>query len=357
MPEDRRHRDRGNLRAELEGALGHPISAGQWAWMVHEDGCVEEALAFPEGKRRRVVLESWHRLQQEEAADRARAKQDSAGSAPERALWLAAAEVARAVATSEVLALSATSLPGVREFRDEFLGGERVEEANARKLLAEAAWERAPILRELADALALLYGWNAEDAALFVLTGIIPHVVPLTAVVERFDAQDEQNPGCLRTRATITLQAEPWVSDETISVAYRALQRDVMGKGRKPVKTRELALVRFVARHLTANGGPDRPWAELAREWNVQHGDDGWGYTNPYNLKPAYERARARLLNDDYRIPGTGQEEPRPEGVVRQGTLTYRAFLDEDIHGTFIWSRPPSGDRDGYDDGNLDGNR
>ena len=355
MARNRRRDDHERLREELAEGLGHPVTHAQWAWLVHEDECVEEALSFPAAERRRVLLEGWRRLQQAEADDRARAKPDKAGDEPERDLWLTQDESARASAASVALAAAATGVPGVQLYRAAFLDGRQLSEAEAREVLARADPANAPGLHELAGALALLYGWGAEEAALFVLTGAVPHVVPLTAVIERFDAVDEWEPERLRTRATITLRVEPWVGAETVALAYRALQRDAMGKDRKPVGRRELALVRFVLERLMAGGEPVGSWAQLARAWNEHHREDGWAYANPHNLKPAYERARRRLLQEDYRILGFDAREPRRGDVVRRRAMAYRAFLDDDILGAHIWASP-AGD-DGNPDGNPDGNR
>jgi hypothetical protein len=117
-------------------------------------------------------------------------------------------------------------------------------------------------LRQLGVELEERYHWPKGAGPWFVLTGDIPPVNPFTTGGKLTHAD--------HTYCTITLQIEPWVSADTVLKAYRAIQRDFLGRDNRPLSQRTLAQLRFVMARSTDDGQLP-PWRTLVDEWNAAH--------------------------------------------------------------------------------------
>ncbi len=326
------------LREQLAKELGRRrIAFALWRWLESE-GHIVDVAPFPPDEKLNLLKAAVRKYEEEEAEDQT---DDQGGghqmlAAPRMMLGIAKDDEARAVAVSEALALVATGLPEVVSFRNNRLGGRTSAPEVTGEQIAALSEGALHELYDLVRSLAVRFSWDEKDAAFFVVGGVIPPVLPVVARVERRDLLDEwpddQASGALRTMATITLQVEPWVNDETVVAAYRSLQRDMMGKHRKQVESREIEVFRFATRRLDPHGRPPTSWADLAREWNSEHADDGWAYVDLYDFKAAYRRVRRRLLNEDYRVLQPDGDLPRPHDAVRSQSVDYQPILDGLTH-------------------------
>lgn len=149
------------------------------------------------------------------------------------------------------------------------------------------------ILRNLSVALSDHYTWRQEDAAWFVLTGEPPIASPLSWSTRRYGEHDFEH-------WVISLNVAPWVSAETAASFYRYVQRSRLRRSNRPIAERNIALFRFVLRHLQPD--PDKvnatygrigiptsmisrgrasvlsspTWRTLLKLWNEEH--PGWKY-------------------------------------------------------------------------------
>jgi hypothetical protein len=128
--------------------------------------------------------------------------------------------------------------------------------------------------------LTAIFPWAPDRAGWFLLTGERPEVVPL-----RFSYH--------RSRQVFTLYFAPWISEKTIRKAYRKGQKVVQGGDNRRMKERTLAVVRFVAEHTDDEG--NRPsWAQLTDLWNEQHPGE-WKFKDRFGMRKTYQRAGKEL--------------------------------------------------------------
>src|SRR5215204_5081825 len=98
--------------------------------------------------------------------------------------------------------------------------------------------------------LAAIFPWDPYDAALFLLTGERPEVVPLELSYNRY-------------RRVFTLNFAPWISEKTLRKAYRKCQKVVQGGDNRRMKERTLAVMRFVTEHTDVEGKRLLSWSQL----------------------------------------------------------------------------------------------
>lgn len=135
-------------------------------------------------------------------------------------------------------------------------------------------------LRDLCLYLAAIFPWRLEEAVLFLLTGEHPEVVPL-----------ELSYG--RNRRVFTLNFAPWISEKTFRKAYRKCQKVVQGGDNRRMQERTLAVMRFVTEHTDDEG--NRPfWSQLTDLWNQEHPSE-WRFKDRFGLRKAYLRAEEEL--------------------------------------------------------------
>jgi hypothetical protein len=134
--------------------------------------------------------------------------------------------------------------------------------------------------RDLCLYLGAIFPWNLDEAALFLLTGECPEVVPLQLSYHR-------------RRRVFTLNFAPWISEKTFRKAYRKCQKVIQGGDNRRIKERTLAVMRFVTKHTDDEG--NRPsWSQLTDLWNEQHPGE-WSFKGRSGLRKAYLRAEKEL--------------------------------------------------------------
>jgi hypothetical protein len=127
----------------------------------------------------------------------------------------------------------------------------------------------------------LLYPWEPEDAAWFVLTGEPPVVAPL-------------NLSYHPDRGVFTLAFASWISEETMRRAYRKARDQAHGgTGNRQLGEKALAVLRFVSERTPSAEKPK--WTELWRSWNSECRDGEyprkWSFNDISALRRAYLRA------------------------------------------------------------------
>lgn len=189
-----------------------------------------------------------------------------------------------AALVSRYSARCANREPEVKEFRLAVLGGRllnpgELEAARRRGPLASpAAHARA---RGVTDTLVEAYGWDAEDAVRFLLTGEPPELSPLTVEAER---KGKRRGAPVEIRIT----ALPGTPAKYVTKAYRWEQRRLMSKkDSRPLSEKGLELYKFVVEEETrAAAGERKPsYGELLDEWNRRYAD-----------RPGYRYGDQRIL-------------------------------------------------------------
>ena len=145
-------------------------------------------------------------------------------------------------------------------------------------------WSKKKIAENYRDLFLYLAGilpWHPYDAARFLLTGERPEVVPLELSYQR-------------PRGFFTLNFAPWISEKTIRKAYRKCQKVVQGGDNRRMQERTLAVMRFVTEH-TDDEGNRPPWPRLTELWNEKHPGE-WRFKGRFGLRKAYLRAAEELV-------------------------------------------------------------
>lgn len=150
-------------------------------------------------------------------------------------------------------------------------------------------------LYRLAGELAARYGWQQAQATLFILTGSIPLVSPLTAELVT------RRPCAGASRLVLTI--DPALPPEEVAAEYRRVRRALLGEGKRarPLSEKHLRLGAFVAERQDC-----RTDAERLHAWNAAY--PHWGYQQDQvtNFNRDYRRAQERLLHPDYHPPSGG---------------------------------------------------
>jgi hypothetical protein len=171
------------------------------------------------------------------------------------------------------------------------------------------------------------FGWEAEDAVVFLATGTTPLVEPLRASVSIREFPDEHGADTPRSRARIILEFDPWVSRETVASVYERMRKELLGKGRKRPEYRELQVFRFVVARLQLDGKPTESWPAIGTEWNEKHAGTDWTYSDPEDIHRTYMRVRERMINAVYQSWGTEPNSAPPPGGAVRGTY-HRVYVD-----------------------------
>jgi hypothetical protein len=129
--------------------------------------------------------------------------------------------------------------------------------------------------------LTAVFPWHPYEAALFLLTGERPEVVPLEL-------------SYTRGRGIFTLNFAPWISEKTIRKAYRRCQKVVQGGDNRRMKDKTLAVVRFVTEHTDDEGRRFLSWSQLTDLWNEEHPGE-WRFKDRFGLRKTYLRAEEEL--------------------------------------------------------------
>jgi len=136
--------------------------------------------------------------------------------------------------------------------------------------------------RDLCLYLVAIFPWNLDEAALFLLTGECPEVMPLQLSYHR-------------RRRVFTLNFAPWISEKTFRKAYRKCQKVVQGGDNRRMKERTLAVMRFVTEHTDDEGKRLLSWSQLTDLWNKENPGE-WSFKGRSGLRRAYLRATQELV-------------------------------------------------------------
>jgi hypothetical protein len=200
-------------------------------------------------------------------------------------------------------------------------------EAEIRDASAAGGDFLAPSFARFATEIADYYGWDAEDAAVFLLTGSTPLVEPLRASISIREFRDEHGAPTPRSRARIVLEFDPLLSKETVAEAYENFRREVLAKGSKRPEFPELQAFRFVVARLQDDESPAESWSAIGREWNEKLAGSAWTYSKPEDIKRAYMSVRRRIINAQYHISGTEPTGAPAPGGNDRGT-PIRTYVD-----------------------------
>jgi hypothetical protein len=159
----------------------------------------------------------------------------------------------------------------------DFLDHDPTEEDVAEERERQKEWEGhfGTQLEILGEWLAARYPWeNVGDAVVFLISGRPPRLAqPLSAT---------SNMG----NATYSLTFSPWISEETLVRAYRAVRRTPPGE-------KTVGVLRFVLGQADDDG--DLPsWTTLCDRWNAANPHER--YTDKSALYKAYRRAVEALV-------------------------------------------------------------
>ncbi len=127
--------------------------------------------------------------------------------------------------------------------------------------------------------------WDADEIARCVLTGDAP-TVELAEVRLRFPGMGKHG-----NRTRIVIEADHWITPETIDRAYRHFQAQALGRESSPTFCKRLALVWFVDGR--RKPGAKMNWPALLAEWNVAYPDHR--FRAPSYLRRAYLDGRGVL--------------------------------------------------------------
>src|SRR5215217_2481992 len=152
-------------------------------------------------------------------------------------------------------------------------------------MLIMTPWKREKIAKNFRDLclyVVAIFPWNLDEAALFLLTGECPEVVPLQLSYHR-------------RRRVFTLNFAPWISEKTFRKAYRKCQKVVQGGDNRRMKERTLAVMRFVTEHTDDEGKRLLSWSQLTDLWNKENPGE-WSFKGRSGLRRAYLRATQELV-------------------------------------------------------------
>jgi hypothetical protein len=167
-------------------------------------------------------------------------------------------------------------------------------------------WPRSVLdrLRELSDWLNRFYGFDAAQAAWFVLTDTTPRRTPLegTITVRGFPTHTDWH---------MTLSIDPWVPADVVLQTYRDIQRDLLGRENRQLSLRNLAVYRTVladareAARTNPDGRPPTRAQSMAR-WNREH--PAQTYKQLWQFTRDVDRAERAVLFPNYRFGGLEEE-------------------------------------------------
>jgi hypothetical protein len=143
-----------------------------------------------------------------------------------------------------------------------------------------AAGSRLEHLRLLSEVLAGHYRWAPAQAALFILTALIPYLSPITVVYELSG---------IAAASRITLEVDPTLTPRQVAVAYRHARQSILMARPRALSQKHLRLAAFIARSPVT-----LPWRDRMSAWNRKHED--WRYTQESNFRRDCAQVRKRLL-------------------------------------------------------------
>lgn len=145
-------------------------------------------------------------------------------------------------------------------------------------------------LLKASESLGKQYEWKAGQAAMFILTDIVPLVHPLTYTITR---------GNLAT-SVVTIAFHSWVTEQTVRRAYHEAQQKIYSKTPRSIGPKNAAIFEFVVEQMDSEGNKPT-WRELMEQWNRQQQRNNWTYVGVQNFWRDFDRAQNCLLKPQLR--------------------------------------------------------
>jgi len=134
-------------------------------------------------------------------------------------------------------------------------------------------------LREITERLACRYEWDQASGTLFILTGAIPVIEPLSSQIDV--AHDRFR------RRVIELRVDPALSPEQVAAHYRRLRQKIMPRRR----VRELSEKHLRLAALEVERPADESWSTRMSSWNQSY--PRWKYHHQSNFRRDVLKARS----------------------------------------------------------------
>lgn len=142
-------------------------------------------------------------------------------------------------------------------------------------------------LQQLSTELAKRYQWQPALATVFVLTGLMPVLLPIKG--SSHPSEFETHEGTVTALSRIVLTIDPTLTPKEVSTAFQRIRQQILGAKWRDLGERQLALARFALHREDAE-----PWTQRMEAWNKDF--DEWPYPNVGNFKRDCQNAIEKLL-------------------------------------------------------------
>jgi hypothetical protein len=322
------------MRERVAKKLGRPVRDAEWSYLLEREYWPYEAKStfrgepdvqaqFLAGEVRKFRVANLFAFGRAPGARRA--------SASDRLVELSPDESLMAAAVSDVMAARAAVLPEVKHVHKTM--GMRMDAAV--RYWNEEGGLLHPGAIEHVVTLAVRFGWDPANAAVFAFAGATPMVEPLRASISVIDFPDEYNPTQVRSRARILLEADPWIDEQTLIKAFRALRKEAIGSDQHRPSPQQLEVFRFVVWRLDEHGNPRKDannprgsWQAIGRQWNTEHRDDEWKYKRDDYVKKAFDSVNKKLVARRIVLEGEDEISLDVRAQGREHGKQYLSYVD-----------------------------
>jgi hypothetical protein len=322
------------MRVRVEKKLGRPIRGAEWFYLLQHGYWPQDAtIAFPdEPEEQAIWLAGQVKLfRKSELFAFGRAPGARRAPASARHVALSPDESLMAAAVSDAMAARASVLPEVKYVHKTM--GMNSNEAE-RFWSEEDGLVHSGLIQHVVR-LAVRFGWDPAYAATFAFAGVTPMVEPLRASISAIDFPDEYNPTQVRSRARVLLDADPWIDEQTLVTAFRALRKELIGSDQHRPTPRQLEVFRFVVWRLDERGNPRKDatnpqgsWQGIGRQWNAEHKDDDWKYNQDDTIKKVFDSVNKRLVARRIALDGEEEISLDARAPGREHGKEYISFVD-----------------------------
>ncbi len=152
-------------------------------------------------------------------------------------------------------------------------------------------------MQRVASHIAASYHWTETESFLFLTEGRIPLVLPIDLNFAALHSPHHR-------RMIVTMEFEPWITDETLLNAFHSARRMSSSRQLRLVEERRLRLFDFVEEYrdkfvgksweeIEEDGAPF-PWEEVAKRWVAKH--PKWRYRSLSEMRATFRTTRKELL-------------------------------------------------------------
>jgi hypothetical protein len=323
------------MRCLVEKKIG-PIRNAEWFRILTERYWPQDArIAFPADEKAQVefLAATVREFRAAGYFSFGRAPGPRRANELDQVVGLSPDESLMAAAVSDAMASRATALPAVKYVHENLA----MQPDEATRLWSEEDGPLDPGLIDFVVGLALRFGWDPEYAAGFALAGETPLVEPLRSSISIIDVPDEYDSTQIRSRPRILLEADPWISEDTLLKAFRGLRKELIGGDQHRPTPRQLEVYRFVVTRLDERGrprkdsaNPNGSWQGMGRAWNAAHGDDGWAYSRFDQVKSVFDSVNKKLVARQIVLDGEEEISVDARRQVREHGKRYISFVMPD---------------------------